>query len=52
VRALKRCGYDDTITLEVFSPDRHFLAYSRDLLRSLWDGSTAPSLAARTHEVH
>jgi len=37
VRALKRCGYDDTITLEVFTPDRHYLAYSRDLLRRVWD---------------
>jgi sugar phosphate isomerase/epimerase len=37
IRALKRCGYDDTITLEVFSEDRHFLAYSRDRLRALWD---------------
>ena len=37
VRELKACGYDSTITLEVFSPDRHFLAYSRDVLRSLWD---------------
>jgi len=37
VRALKRCGYDGTITLEVFAPDRHFLAYSRDLLRRISD---------------
>jgi len=37
VRALKRAQYDDTITLEVFSEDRHFLAYSRDRLRVLWD---------------
>ncbi|MFN7993001.1 MAG: sugar phosphate isomerase/epimerase [Bryobacteraceae bacterium] len=36
VRALKACGYDGTITLEVFSADRHYLAYSRDVLRSLW----------------
>lgn len=38
VRELKAVGYDGTITLEVFSPDRYFLAYSRDLLRRLWDG--------------
>lgn len=38
VRALKRCGYDATITLEVFTPDRHYLSYSRDVLRRLWDG--------------
>ncbi len=37
VRALKRCGYDGTITLEVFTPDRHYLTYSRDKLRKLWD---------------
>lgn len=40
LRALKSCGYDGTITLEVFSPDKHHLAYSRDVLRQLWnDGS-------------
>src|SRR5215472_6940587 len=27
---LQAIGYDGTITLEVFSPDRHLLAYSRD----------------------
>jgi sugar phosphate isomerase/epimerase len=37
VSALQRCGFDGTITLEVFSPDRHYLAYSRDLLRRVWD---------------
>jgi sugar phosphate isomerase/epimerase len=40
--ALKRCGYDGTITLEVFTPDRHFLAYSRDVLRRIWDKCEAP----------
>lgn len=35
--ALKRCGYDATITLEVFSIDRNHFAYSRDLLRRMWD---------------
>ena len=39
VRALKRCGYDGTITLEVFAPDRHYLMYSRDVLRSIWNES-------------
>jgi len=34
---LKKCGYDGTITLEVFTPDRQFLAYSRDVLRKIWD---------------
>jgi sugar phosphate isomerase/epimerase len=37
VRALKANGFDGTITLEVFSPDRHYLEYSRDLLRRMWD---------------
>jgi len=37
VRALKSSGYDGTITLEVFSPDRKFLAYSRDVLRKMWN---------------
>jgi sugar phosphate isomerase/epimerase len=37
IRALKRCGYDGTITLEVFTPDRQYLTYSRDVLRRLWD---------------
>ena len=36
VKALKGCGFDGTITLEVFTPDRHHLAYSRDLLRQAW----------------
>jgi sugar phosphate isomerase/epimerase len=35
--ALKRCGYDGTITLEVFSPDRNHFAYSRDVLRRVWE---------------
>ena len=37
VRALDRCGYDGTITLEVFTPDKNFLQYSRDVLRRIWD---------------
>ena len=37
VRALQKAGYDGTITLEVFTPDRRYLEYSRDLLRRLWD---------------
>jgi sugar phosphate isomerase/epimerase len=37
IRALKACGYDGTITLEVFTPDRHYLTYSRDALRRLWE---------------
>jgi sugar phosphate isomerase/epimerase len=37
VRLLQDTNYDGTITLEVFTPDRHFLAYSRDVLRRIWD---------------
>ena len=37
VEALQRCGYDGTITLEVFTPDPHYLIYSRDLLRRTWN---------------
>jgi sugar phosphate isomerase/epimerase len=36
VRSLKECGFDGTITLEVFTPDRHYLSYSRDVLRKIW----------------
>ncbi|MGA8026504.1 MAG: sugar phosphate isomerase/epimerase family protein [Bryobacteraceae bacterium] len=37
VQALQKCGYDGTITLEVFTPDRSYLIYSRDVLRKIWD---------------
>ncbi len=43
IRALKRCGYDATVTLEVFTPDRHYLAYSRDVLRQMWEEESAPA---------
>lgn len=36
VRALRSVDYDGTITLEVFSPDRRHLVYSRDVLRREW----------------
>src|SRR3954453_1000349 len=36
VRLLQTVGYDGTITLEVFTPDPHHLAYSRDLLQRVW----------------
>ena len=46
IRALQRSGYDGTITLEVFTPDRHYLSYSRDVLRRTWDSRAVetPSL--------
>src|SRR5262245_61389483 len=37
LRLLQSAGYDGTITLEVFSPDRRYLEYSRELLRRVWD---------------
>jgi sugar phosphate isomerase/epimerase len=37
IRSLQAIGYDGTITLEVFSPDRAHLAYSKDVLRRIWD---------------
>ncbi len=37
IRELKRCHYDGTITLEVFTPDRHYLAYSCEKLRRMWN---------------
>ena len=36
VQALKRSGYDGTITLEVFSADPHYLEHSRDRLKAWW----------------
>lgn len=35
--ALKATGYDDTITLEVFTPDRELVRYSAEKLRRTWD---------------
>jgi sugar phosphate isomerase/epimerase len=37
VKSLRTSGYDSTITLEVFSSDSKYLAYSRDFLRKVWD---------------
>jgi sugar phosphate isomerase/epimerase len=36
VTALKSCGYDGTITLEVFADDLNLLLYSRDQLQRAW----------------
>ena len=36
VKKLKATGYDGTITLEVFAPQREYLLLSRDLLRKWW----------------
>jgi len=46
VRLLRGCGYDGTITLEVFCPDLHYVSYSRDILRKLWnEAMPAPAVA-------
>ncbi len=37
LRSLHATGYDGTITLEVFTPDKRLLAYSRDVVRQMWD---------------
>jgi len=41
--AIKASGYDETITLEVFSPDREYLAVSLKKVRSAWDGIPQPA---------
>jgi sugar phosphate isomerase/epimerase len=41
MQLLRATGYDGTITLEVFSEDRHYLAYSRDLVKKLWNSAAA-----------
>jgi sugar phosphate isomerase/epimerase len=40
IRALQATGFDGTITLEVFTPDRNHFIYSRDLLRKVWQESS------------
>ena len=40
IDVLKRSGFDDTITLEVFSPDDEYLSISRRKVRQLWDEAT------------
>lgn len=52
VRALKSVGYDDTITLEVFSKDHHYLQYSRDVLRKVWDKDEKPSTPREHQQEH
>ncbi len=44
IHLLQATGYNGTITLEVFTPDRHHLAYSRDVLRKIWDDGIAAKL--------
>ncbi len=47
VSALQAAGYDGTITLEVFTPDRRHLSYSREVLRRTWNECSQPALAAQ-----
>lgn len=47
IRTLRDSGYDGTITLEVFTADRHYLSYSRDVLRQLWNEAAAPREVAK-----
>jgi len=37
--ALKATGYDQTMTLEIFSPDRSYLAVSLKKVRAIWEGA-------------
>jgi sugar phosphate isomerase/epimerase len=37
LRTVKNTGYNATITLEVFTPDKSYVKKSRDLLRQAWD---------------
>jgi len=39
IRKLKASGYNGTITLEVFAPERDYLLLSRDLVRKWWEGA-------------
>jgi sugar phosphate isomerase/epimerase len=37
IARLKASGYDSTISLEVFAPERAYLLQSRELLRKWWE---------------
>lgn len=39
LKALKKTGYDDTVTLEVFTPDREYLRLSRRIFETLWESA-------------
>ncbi|HWD93378.1 MAG TPA: sugar phosphate isomerase/epimerase family protein [Verrucomicrobiae bacterium] len=51
IHMLQATGYDGTITLEVFSPDRHHFAYSRDVLRRIWDEGTHAKNGFADHDL-
>src|SRR6476659_3525455 len=48
VQLLRTIGYDGTITLEVFSEDRSYLAYSRDVLQKIWRESTPANALSKS----
>ncbi len=39
LKALKKTGYDDTVTLEIFTPDREYLRSSRRIFETLWESA-------------
>jgi sugar phosphate isomerase/epimerase len=43
LKALQTAGYDGPITLEVFSEDHSYLAYSRDVLKKAWASFQEPN---------
>lgn len=38
IPAIKKTGYDSTVTLEVFSPDKRYVVASREKVFELWEG--------------
>jgi sugar phosphate isomerase/epimerase len=40
IARLRASGYDGTISLEVFAPERAYLLQSRDLLRAWWEAAS------------
>jgi sugar phosphate isomerase/epimerase len=45
-RLLVGVGYDGTVTLEVFSPEQEYLAFSRAKWRRIWDDALSTSATA------
>ena len=43
IGSLRATGYDGMITLEVFSADKHYLKYSAQVLRAIWDAAASPT---------
>ena len=51
IQTVRATGYDGTITLEVFSEDKHYLTYSRDLLRTIWEQAEPSKSSTQTGPV-